>query len=249
MRSIRLILVTLVCVSSFMLGGCNNPIDLTSQDFEQRVLQIVGDHPEVVLESVQAYQERQQQAVRQTRQQFLAQMQSDPTATIGNSPVRGSTTASAVLVEFSDFECPYCARAQNVLKDFVNAHAEELALVYKHFPLNEIHPQAIPAARAAWAAQQQGRFWDYHDALFARQSSLEAGIYTEIAAELGLDVEQFERDRASDASEAAVMQERQLAERLGLPGTPFLALNGEVIELPLELPKLEAALERAIASS
>ena len=120
-----------------------------SPQLEQQVMQIIREHPEVLIESVQAYQQQQQQQIRQSQQAFLQELQINPQAVIGNSPVTGSPNSKIVLVEFSDFECPYCSEANKTLKNFMAKHQNEVTLVYKHFPLTPIHNQALPAAKAA----------------------------------------------------------------------------------------------------
>ena len=144
---------------------------------------------------------------------------------VGDSPTRGNPDADVVVVKFSDFECPYCAVAASTMKDFVGANEDEVLYVYKHFPLDSIHPEATPAAKATWAAQQQDQFWLYHDGLFAYQDRLGEDYYVELAEQIGLDVEQFNRDRNSPEAEAAVAADREFADRLRLRGTPSFLMN------------------------
>ncbi len=160
-------------------------------------------------------------------QQVNAVVQSTPRAVlIGDSPTKGPLDASVVLLKFSDFECPYCAVAAAEMKTFTDNHEEDVLYVYKHFPLVSIHDEALPAARAAWAAGQQDQFWLYHDGLFAFQGKLGEDYYVELASQIGLDMEQFERDRNSPEAEAAATKDTELALELGLRGTPsFLMTN------------------------
>ena len=123
--------------------------------------------------------------------------------------------ASRQRIEFGDFQCPFCAEAEPTVKQFIAQHADQVTLVYKHFPLSQIHPQATSAAQAAWAAQQQGRFWEYHDALFDQQKQLGEDLYLAIAEELDLDLEQFNRDRNSSEAKAAIDQDLELAQKIG----------------------------------
>ena len=151
---------------------------------------------------------------------------SDRTALIGDSPTKGPLDATVVLMKFSDFECPFCAVASADMKTFSDNHEEDVLYVYKHFPLVSIHDEALPAAKAAWAAGQQDQFWLYHDGLFAFQEKLGEDYYVELADQIGLDVEQFNRDRNSPEAEAAAAQDTELARQLGLGGTPsFLMTN------------------------
>ncbi|KAM3098163.1 DsbA family protein [Phormidesmis sp. 146-12] len=233
-----LLLSWLLVMGSPLLAAPINP------QLEEQVLQIIRKHPEVILESVRTYQKQQQDQQRQSQQAFVDQMKTNPRAVIGQSPTTGAKAGKVVLVEFSDFQCPYCAAASATLKQFLAKHGDEVTLVYKHFPLTTIHAEAMPAAKAAWAAGRQGKFWEYHDALFTNQKQLGEAFYSQTAKTLGLDVARFERDRSSKAAETAIVQDLQLGEKLGVEGTPFFVMNGVVFSGSVELPELEATLEK-----
>lgn len=162
---------------------------------------------------------------------------SDRASLIGTSPTKGNPNAPIVLFKFSDFECPYCAVAAGNMNQFVGQHETELLYVYKHFPLTQIHPEAMPSAKAAWAAGQQGQFWLYHDGLFVNQNRLGEDLYVELAEAMGLDMEQFNRDRTSAEAAAAIEQDLALAEQLRLRGTPSFIMNDLLIPggAPLQL--------------
>jgi protein-disulfide isomerase len=209
---------------------------------EEQVLQVIRNHPEVIVESLQAYQQQQQAQLQQIRQAFLQALETNPKVVLRESPTTGATDLKVVLVEFSDFQCPYCAEAHKIIKQFMAKHQDEVTLVYKHFPLSSIHPEAIPAAKAAWAALQQGKFWEYQDALFSQQDRLGEELYLATAKSLNLDLEKFNADRAN--ADAAIEEDIRLAETLGLSGTPFLVLNGEAFSGGVQLSDLEKALAR-----
>jgi protein-disulfide isomerase len=149
----------------------------------------------------------------------------DRATLIGTSATKGNPNAQVVLFKFSDFQCRYCAVSAAQMKNFTGNHEDDLLYVYKHFPLNQIHPEATPAAKAAWAAGQQGQFWLYHDGLFAHQDRLGEDLYIELAEAMQLDMEQFNRDRTSPEAEAAIQQDLELAQRLQLRGTPSFIMN------------------------
>lgn len=214
-----------------------------SPRLEEQVLQILRDHPEAIVESVQAYQQQALQQQQQAQQTFLQQLKADPQKVIGVSPTTGQS-AKVLLIEFSDFQCPYCAEASKTLKQLI-AHQGEVTLVYKHFPLTTIHDQAMPAAIAAWAAGQQGKFWEYHNALFDQQDKLGEELYLATAKNLNLNLEQFEQDRNSDAATVAIGQDIQLAQKLGIAGTPFFVMNGETFSGAVQLPDVERILASA----
>ncbi|WP_413163636.1 DsbA family protein [Capilliphycus salinus ALCB114379] len=250
-RQLRLWLAATVLTVSLALTGCSQlgQSGNVGPDFERRVIQVIRDNPEAILESVQAYQERQQQDLQSSRQTFLEQMKTDPAAIIGSSPTTGASDREIVLLEFSDFQCPFCARAHQTVKQFMDKHGDRVTLVYKHLPLSQIHPEAIPSAKASWAAQQQGKFWEYQDALFAQQKQLGEDLYIAIAKNLNLDLEQFNRDRESAAAEAAIQKDLELAQGLGLSGTPFFVMNGETFSGAVELSKMEEVLAQVSSQS
>lgn len=153
----------------------------------------------------------------------------DRASLIGSSATKGNPDAAIVLFKFSDFQCPYCAVAAANMKAFVADHDNDILYVYKNLPLTQIHPEAMPSAKAAWAAGQQGQFWLYHDGLFANQNRLGEDLYLELADAMGLDMAQFNRDRASAQAEAAMQQDLALAGQLQLQGTPSFIMNDLLI--------------------
>jgi protein-disulfide isomerase len=218
-------------------------------DFEEKVLQVIRDNPEVLMDSVRNFQQQQQQEQEQQRQQAISkvtsELMSDPDQFIGDSPQMGADDQRLILVEFSDFQCPFCARAHSTINEFMDAYGQEVTLVYKHLPLSEIHPEAVPAAKASWAAHQQEKFWEFHSAIFTNQQRLGNELYIEIAKDLELDIDQFNRDRNSQEAEKAIEADLKLAEELGLSGTPFFLLNDIPLSGARPFQDFETALEEA----
>jgi hypothetical protein len=140
--------------------------------------------------------------------------------------IRGRVDAPLTLVEYGDFECPFCARATGVTKELRQRFGDELRDVFRHLPLPDVHPQAELAGRAALAADRQHRFWDMHDLLFAHQDQLELEDLVGYAAELGLDVEQFVRELDEDQIHARIRADVASAEASGARGTPTFFVNG-----------------------
>lgn len=229
---------------SFLVGAVPaQAASRVSAKLEEQILEVIREHPEVIIESVQAYQAQQQQEIQKARQAFLEEVEANPQTVIGESPTTGATDTKVVLVEFSDFQCPYCGQAHDTVKQFMDKHQDEVMLVYKHFPLASIHPESVAAAQAAWAADRQGKFWEYHDALFTNQDKLGEDFYLEIAENLNLDLEQFERDR--QFADPAIQNDMQLATQIGISGTPFFVMNGQAFAGAIELEKLEQVLASA----
>ncbi|HET6652380.1 MAG TPA: Na+/H+ antiporter NhaA [Nocardioides sp.] len=140
--------------------------------------------------------------------------------------IRGRVDAPLTLVEYGDFECPFCARATGVTRELRERFGDELRYVFRHLPLPDVHAQAELAGRAALAADRQQRFWDMHDVLFAHQDELELEDLIGYAAELGLDVERFVRDLDEDEIQARIRADVASAEASGARGTPTFFVNG-----------------------
>ncbi|WP_265273231.1 DsbA family protein [Nostoc sp. KVJ3] len=233
---IAISLLFLIVTWSFPAQAAS-PLD---PQLEQQVLQIIREHPEAIIESVQAYQQLQQQKVKQAQQAFLQDLKTNPQTVIGESPTIGSTQSKTVLIEFSDFQCPYCAEAHKTLKQLLAKYPNKLRLVYKNFPLVSIHAEAMPAATAAWAAYQQGKFWEYHDALFTNQKQLGQTLYLDIAKKLKLDLGKFKRDLT--LATPAIIKDIQLAEKLAVSGTPFFVINSPTFLGVVQLADIESIL-------
>jgi protein-disulfide isomerase len=145
---------------------------------------------------------------------------------IGKSVVKGDKSAPVTIVEFSDFQCPYCSRLQPTLRDVLKAYPKEVKLVYKHFPLS-FHKQAKNASKAAEAAREQGKFWEMHDVIYENFNKLTDKSFDEFAIKLGLDMEKFKADYASTKYDKMIQDDINLARKAGVTGTPSLFMNGK----------------------
>jgi protein-disulfide isomerase len=130
------------------------------------------------------------------------------------------------LVEYGDFECPYCGNAYPELKELRRRLGDGIGFEFRHFPLDEKHPHAFAAAEAAEAARAQGRFWQMHDLLFENQRHLEHDDLVGYARELGLDVDRFERELRDGVHADKVRADRAAGEEAGVSGTPALFVDG-----------------------
>lgn len=139
---------------------------------------------------------------------------------------QGPEDAALVLVEYGDYECPFCGQAHPIVKHAQRALEDELRFVFRNFPLTQIHPHAMNAARAAEAAGLQGRFWEMHDMLYENQDNLEDENLLVYAAELGLDLDQFTRDLLSPPVTQRILADVQGGARSGVNGTPTFFVNG-----------------------
>ncbi len=144
---------------------------------------------------------------------------------ISGAPVRGKADAPVTLVLFSDFECPWCGRLEPTLAQLLENNADKLRIVFKHLPLNNLHPYAESAALAAIAAQKQGKFWEMHDALF-RTSQWTPASVGEAAKVAGLDMARFNADVGSQETRERLAKDRMDAQQSEISATPSLFING-----------------------
>jgi protein-disulfide isomerase len=145
-------------------------------------------------------------------------------------PYEGNASARVIVTEYSDFECPACGMAETIVRTLRSEYRDRIAFRYVHFPLTNIHPDAFKAAEASECANDQGKFWEYHDKLYENQRGLGTGLYYSIAKSLDLNFSQFKQCFDTDATKDVVM--RDLRESLGknLRGTPSFFVN----DIPVE---------------
>jgi protein-disulfide isomerase len=148
------------------------------------------------------------------------------TFTVGDSPVKGPKDAKVQIVEFSDYQCPFCGQA-NTLIDQVLAANPDVSFVYKQFPLTSIHPNALPASKAALAAGKQGKYWEMHELLFKNQRALGADQLKDYAKQIGLDVPKWEKDMNSPEIASQISTEQKEAQASDVRGTPTIFVGGK----------------------
>ncbi|MBE9206011.1 DsbA family protein [Nostoc sp. LEGE 06077] len=235
----------IICLLCLVFGWTLPAQAATDVDakLEKQVLEVIRNNPQFVINALQEYQLTKQEKLQKVQQAFLDDLKTNPGNIIGNSPTTGAAKSKTVLVEFSDFQCPYCAEVHKTLKSVVDKHKDNLTLVYKNFPLTGVHAEALPAAQAAWAAQQQGKFWEYHDALFENQKQLGETLYVDVAKKLNLNLVKFESDRK--LAKKAIEKDLKLAEELGIAGTPFLVINTDNYTGAVQASEIEGRLAKA----
>lgn len=143
-------------------------------------------------------------------------------------PSIGQTGAEVTLVEFSDFQCPYCQRASTTLSEIRQKYGDRVRIVWKDFPLQHIHEHAFTAAAASHCAADQGKYWQYHDRLFANQQALSPEHLKHYAADIGLRAAEFNACLDSGKYEARVKDSLELGKRLGVNSTPTIYINGRI---------------------
>lgn len=150
------------------------------------------------------------------------------TVSTAGAPSKGPESAPVTIVEFSEFQCPFCARVAPTLKQIEDTYQGRVRIVWKHLPL-AIHKDAVGAALAAEAARKQGKFWEYHDKLFANQSRLGPDDLKQYAKDLELDLKRFETDLLNSEDKKRIEADVAEAGTLGVNGTPGIFINGRYI--------------------
>jgi protein-disulfide isomerase len=188
------------------------------------------------------------------------QPQQDPNTVykvpVGNSPVKGPKTAKVTIIQFSDFQCPFCSRVEPTMSDLEKDFGKDVRVVWKNNPL-PFHQNAMPAAEAAMAAGEQGKFWEMHDKLFGDQQHLDQATFEKHAQELGLNLGKFKAAIASHKFQAAIKEDQALAEKFGARGTPSFFINGRPLRgaqpkeafktvIDKEIEAANAALKRGV---
>ena len=158
---------------------------------------------------------------------------------------QGPAGAPVTLVEYGDFECPYCGQAFPIVKQIQKKMGSRLRFIFRNFPLREIHPHAQRAAEAAEAAGAQGKFWEMHDRLFERQVALDDDNLLEYARDVGVDVALVAQDLAQGTHEPRVREDFRSGVTSGVNGTPTFFINGVRHDASWDAETLLAALEQA----
>ena len=161
-------------------------------------------------------------------------------------PSKGPAGAPVQIIEFSDFECPFCFRVNPTVAQVLSTYGDRVRLVYRHLPLPN-HPNARPAAEASGCANEQGRFWEYHDRLFANQSRLAAADLKQHAADLGLDTAKFNTCVDSRRFQKDVDADLDAAQLLGVSGTPHFFINGRALSGAQPLESFKAIIDEELA--
>jgi protein-disulfide isomerase len=162
--------------------------------------------------------------------------------------IQGPTEAAVTLVEYGDYECPYCGAAYPIIKEVQSRMGERLRFVFRNFPITTSHPHAEQAAETAEAAAAQGRFWQMHDLLYENQRRLRDPDLRDYAERLALDVERFDKELADHVHAARVREDFMSGVRSGVNGTPTFYINGTRHDDSYDVETMVAALERAAAS-
>jgi protein-disulfide isomerase len=242
--ALRVLIAVLLAVS-FSTQACA----MDKAEVEAIVKEYIKNHPEELAQSLQKFSEAQRE--KQEDEAFRKALAEKVIVPVAGAPSIGSDNAQFTLVEFSDFQCPYCARSVGTIKEFMKKNQGKVRLVFRNMPLPN-HTKAPDAAKAAMAAGEQGRFWDFREKLMESQAEWSSSadhkhIFVKYAREMALDVDRFERDMAKPEYQKKIDEDIAFAHSASINGTPTYFLNGVRITGARELAyfdKVLAALSR-----
>ncbi|OGL30420.1 hypothetical protein A3F37_00910 [Candidatus Saccharibacteria bacterium RIFCSPHIGHO2_12_FULL_41_12] len=166
----------------------------------------------------------------------------------------GNLSSKVTLTEYGDFQCPACKSYYPIVKQIKETNKDKIVFEFKHFPLVQIHPNSFVAARAAEAAGKQGKFFEYHDLLYENQDSWAqeqspTPIFEEFAKQLGLNVDQFKKDVASEQISSIINANAKDAQTVGANSTPTFFINGKKITSPKSVEEFQKVIDEALASN
>jgi protein-disulfide isomerase len=167
------------------------------------------------------------------------------TVDTNGAPALGPATAKVKIIEFSDFQCPFCSRVGPTLKQVKQEYGDKVQVVWKHMPLS-FHSKAPAAHKAAEAAHRQGKFWEMHDKIFGNQRAMSPAKYEEYATELGLDLEKFKQDAASAEVQKRLDDDMKAAASVGVSGTPAFFINGRYLSGAQPLPAFKQIIDEEL---
>jgi protein-disulfide isomerase len=203
------------------------------------------------LKRAKTQQARQEYSIRLRELSKVAILLSPPRVEVSFDParVRGNPKARVMIVEFSDFQCPFCGQVQTTLKNVLAKHEGIVALSFRDLPVPQIHPLAEGAAEAARCAGEQGKFWEYHDLLFGEQGSLDRNGLLGKAVKLHLEAKQFEACILSEKYKPQIQQDSQEGLRAGVSGTPGFFINGVFISGAQSEATFDKIIEEQLAAT
>jgi protein-disulfide isomerase len=166
---------------------------------------------------------------------------------IDGQPAKGSAKAPVTIVIFSDFQCPYCKRAEGTIAEVEKTYGDKIRLVFRDYPL-PFHSNAKPAAEAANCAAAQGKFWEYHDKLFANQAALSADDFKKYAQEVGLDQAKFDKCLTDHTYVADIDKDIEAGQEVGVNGTPAFFINGRLLSGAQPFEKFKEVIDEELAA-
>ncbi|MGE0724132.1 MAG: DsbA family protein [Alphaproteobacteria bacterium] len=241
LRSIRLFVLAAALALGATAAGAQGFSPEQRREIESVIREYLKEHPEFLIEVLQSAEEKQQQAQLQ-RAKVAIQAERKALTENPGDPVWGNPKGDVTIVEFFDYRCPYCKQVVPVLKQVIAAD-KGVRVVLKEFPI--LGRDSVFASRAALAAQKQGKYLPFHEALMAQRGQLTEEAVLSVAKATGLDVDRLKKDMADPSIEAALAANHQLAERIGIRGTPAFIVGPEMAPGAVDARTLGAMVEKA----
>jgi protein-disulfide isomerase len=233
--------VTLVLVLTSMAGVASAADPLSRQQVEEIVREYLQKNPEIVIDALRAAQAKQREAQREQQLQAITQHREDLLRD-STSPVGGNAAGDVTVVEFFDYACPHCKNVTRQVKQLLREDPK-VRFVYKELPV--LGEASVVAARAALAAREQGKYFAFHDALMANTGALNDATIFRVAGEVGLDVARLKTDMASEPVNNAIQKNRQLAQAIGVTGTPAFVIGDDVAPGAVPIARLKEMVAKA----
>lgn len=222
-------------------GAARAAGEMSQDQLDQRIHDYILAHPEVLVQALQSLDERQREADAAQAKETLKARANDVFQD-KQSPVGGNAQGNVTLVEFFDYNCPYC-RLMAPIMDQAMADDPQLRIVYKEFPI--LGPDSVFAAKAALAAERQGKYREFHKALYGSRTRVTEAVVLKIAAETGLDVERMKGDMQKPDIQALIDRNAELAQALRITGTPGFVAGGQIFPGATDLANLKKLIEQA----
>ncbi|MDX8521389.1 DsbA family protein [Mesorhizobium dulcispinae] len=217
--------------------------EMSQDQLDQRIHDYILAHPEVLVQALQSLDERQRQAEAAEARKVL-KARADDVFRDRQSPVGGNAQGNVTLVEFFDYNCPYCRVMAPIMEQAV-ADDPQLRIVYKEFPI--LGPDSVFAAKAALAADKQGKYREFHKALYGSRTRVTEAVVLKIAAEAGLDVERMKSDMQKPDIQTSIDRNAELAQALRITGTPGFVAGDQIFPGATDLATLKKLIEQARA--
>lgn len=204
----------------------------------------VQENPGKIFDTINAHLQRQQAEQEQNRVQASFDNPVDDKL-FDWTPVKGAESAEILVIEYSEFQCPFCKRVAPTLEQLYKKYEGNIRWAYRNNVL-PFHEQAEPAAKAALAANIQGKFWEYHNGLYENQQSLGEDLYVKLATDIGLDVKKFNEDRNSEKVAKWLEADMEQARKVGAQGTPYVLINGVAVSGAQPFENFDAIVKRLL---
>ncbi|WP_095201501.1 DsbA family protein [Mesorhizobium carmichaelinearum] len=217
--------------------------EMSQDQLDQRIHDYILAHPEVLVQALQSLDERQREAEAAQAKQVL-KARADDIFRDKQSPIGGNADGNVTLVEFFDYNCPYC-RVMAPIMDQAVAGDPQLKIVYKEFPI--LGPDSLFAAKAALAAERQGKYQEFHKALYASRTRVTEAVVLRIAGEAGLDVERMKSDMQQPDIQALIDRNTELAQALKITGTPGFVVGDQIFPGATDLETMKKLIRQARA--